>query len=55
MCSKEQKLADIAAIISGSIGTSCCFKTGGRGGKQMSDACECRYLAKQILEVIEKQ
>lgn len=50
MLNKQDHITAIAHILTGSIATSCCFKTGGKGGPSAHKECECRYLAKLILE-----
>lgn len=38
---------DLAHIITGSIASLCCFRTGGRGS---DPKCECRAIAEQLID-----
>lgn len=47
-------LSAIAHQITGCNGSTCCHKTGGRGGPDMRPGCECRETADTILALVQK-
>lgn len=47
----HDRIGDLAHIITGSIGATCCHRTGGYSGDQK---CECRCIAENLIDNREK-